>query len=89
MSLAIDPRRVTGVLLPDGWHIVLDRSFGIDAYEFVEPSTDPDRSGTVLHGGERPGASATGFAFRSDRGWIAGPLGAVRAVSIEDDDDGE
>jgi hypothetical protein len=35
MSLAIDIDQVTGVLLADGWHDVVDVSFEIDSYEYL------------------------------------------------------
>jgi hypothetical protein len=58
MSLAINPDRVFGVLLADGWHEVQQGSFYFDAYEFVDEDGDP-----VLSGGSVPGVPATGASW--------------------------
>ena len=82
MSLHIDPAKVVGVLLADGWHDVADASFTLDSYEYVEDDL-------VLHGGGQSGVCAAGFAFTEasvpgpsfdGRRLIAGPLTAVLAV---------
>ena len=48
MSLAIDVDRVAAILLIDGWHKVAERdgksSFGMDAYEYLEPHPDAGRN---------------------------------------------
>jgi hypothetical protein len=54
MSLAIEVNDVVEVLLPDGWHPVVDGSFEIDGYEFLHE--DIVRVG----GGGVEGISATG-----------------------------
>jgi hypothetical protein len=83
MSLEIDPEDVLDVLLADGWHEVLERSFTLDAYEFVESG------GFVLHSGGNSGVCSTGFMFKtsspefpgSDAAVIiSGPLTAILAV---------
>lgn len=91
MSLAIDVDLVREVLLADGWHEVLDASFGLDAYEFLWSGRDgvtvreverQDPRARVLtqHGGGQSGICATGFQFRSPEGWMSGPLTSVLAV---------
>jgi hypothetical protein len=81
MSLAIDIDAVTAVLLADGWHEVIDDSFYLDAYEFLEspkpedPNLDRERRGhaawdsdaqTVLGGGQQRLVPATGFSFQTE-----------------------
>jgi len=70
MSLAIDTDRVTAVLLADGWHDVVDKSFNLDAYEFMW-------DGRLVGSG----SSATGYDFEEGNGSrLAGPLTAIIAV---------
>lgn len=76
MSLCIDTDRVQAVLLNDGWHEVLDKSFDLDAYEFVWGS----QNGMTVHGGGNSGVCSTGFAFKVKDGVLAGPLTAILAV---------
>lgn len=87
MSLAIDPARVSAVLLADGWHNVdpipgrlSDRtsSFTLDTYEFVEDNH-------VLFNGEKaPTLSAMGFTFRQGEVRFYGPITSILAVkSVE------
>ena len=77
MSLAIDTDQVTEVLLADGWHVVLGRSFETDSYEYVW-------DGEIVHGGGNSGVCATGFRFEEEvlakRVLTVGPLTAVLAV---------
>lgn len=78
MSLAIDVDDVTAVLLADGWHEVANRSFELDAYEYlwsgmVDVTVEGlrqgrgefggDRKPLVVHAGGNSGICATGFAF--------------------------
>jgi hypothetical protein len=80
MSLAIDVDRVREVLLADGWHVVVNESFDIDAYEYLHADH------MLLGGGDEPLLPARGFTFDelSDGGLgrirISGPLTAVLAV---------
>jgi hypothetical protein len=92
MSLAIDLDTVTAVLLVDGWHTVLDKSFSIDAYEYVHEGR------TVLGGGAVEGVPSTGFTFKeqlfreggpqvgmpSGSALIAGPLTAILALRFSE-----
>jgi hypothetical protein len=82
MSLAIEIKNVTRVLLADGWHDVEKDSFTVDSYEYIQSHPNPDRNPLVLHGGGNSGVCAAGFAFRGAVGgeWIAGPLTAILAV---------
>lgn len=81
VSLAIDVDAITEVLLQDGWHSVLNASFTLDAYEFVQnTATAAGESSLVLHGGGEAGVCSTGFSFESNDGHIAGPLTAIQAV---------
>jgi len=73
MSLAIDVDRVSHVLLSDGWHVVVDNSFSIDAYEFISKQTS-------VHGGGQSGVCASGFTFKSHEGNFAGPLTSIIAI---------
>lgn len=84
MSLAINPREVTAVLLTDGWHTVRTGTFTIDSYEYVRPSKNPDKDGLLLHGGGHSGVCAAGFEFTTtDSGEIVcGPLTSIHAVRV-------
>jgi hypothetical protein len=80
MSLAIDTDKVIEVLLADRWHAVLDDTFVIDSYEFVEAGK------TVLGGGQDPLVSSMGFTFdEADRGGhaMSGPLTSILAVKTK------
>lgn len=87
MSLQINERKITGVLLADGWHKCVN--FGLDDYELGVYYQDHDwgRNGSPRfrchHGGGDPEVCATGFAFTDpDSGvQLAGPLTAVLAVA--------
>jgi hypothetical protein len=79
VSLFIDPKNVTAVLLSDGWHEVQPPgSFDLDSYEFgyTYDSDDgwyPSESKTVvLHGGGNSGVCATGFTFSTVVGGTPG-----------------
>ncbi len=78
MSLHIEVDEITEVLLVDGWHRVVDKSFDLDSYEFLDgPGTDA----FLLHGAGRAGICSTGFRFKGPDGQIlAGPLSAILAV---------
>ncbi len=82
MSLAIDVDTVTRVLLADGWHEVADKSFTMDAYEYMEGTM------TLLGGGTeaKAGVPATGFAFKESRDGaavvLAGPISSIVAVEL-------
>lgn len=82
MSLMINPDMVTAVHLATGRFEVESGSFDLDSYEYVQPHTNPDRDGLVLHGGGNSGVCATGFAFRLPGGVVTmcGPLTAILAV---------
>ena len=76
MSLALDPSRVTAVLIGLTWYPVRDRSFELDAYEWI---WGPDFVGATAYGGTLP---SVGFRFvNDDTGTlVAGPLTSVIAV---------
>jgi hypothetical protein len=76
MSLSIDVDKVTGVLLPDGWHDVADNSFDVDAYEFVH-------HGETIHRGGEGGVTSEGFRFKDGGGQrFYGPLTTLQAIRI-------
>ncbi len=78
MSLAIDVNSVVAVLLADGWHRVVDKSFEIDAYEFLSEQD------VVLGGGQVNGVVSTGASWEEESGHsIACPLTSVLAVRQE------
>lgn len=77
MSLWIDVDKVTGVLLADGWHSVVDASFDLDAYEYHINER------TLLAGGTVAGIPSTGAKW--SEGEITKtqyfcPLNAILAV---------
>ena len=79
MSLAIDVDTVTDVLLADCWHPVTDRSFDLDAYEFLYESR------LLVGGGDEAGVPSTGFTFTTDTGdRLTGPLTAILALKHTD-----
>lgn len=74
MSLGIQVKNVTAVLLADGWHDVAHDSFNIDSYEY-------ERGGITLHGGGWGGVCSSGYGFTQPDGTaLAGPLTAVLTV---------
>ena len=87
MSLAINLDHVTAVLLADGWHTVVDKSFVLDSYEFITETAEQRRKGDfkLVHGGGDSGICATGFACKTEVGdHLAGPLPSVLAVRFTD-----
>jgi hypothetical protein len=75
MSLAIQVDDVVSVLMDDGWHSVADKSFSIDAYEFLWGED------VLLGGGTVRGVSASGAGWREpDGSCVACPLPAIKAV---------
>lgn len=82
MSLAINTDTITAVLLADGWHDVTDKSFDLDAYEYLAP-TPPGHDPFVLQGGGQHGITAIGFTCMSAGQELTGPLTAVLAVKTE------
>ena len=82
MSLEITVYKVRAVLLADGWYAVLDRSFTIDTYEYV----DAERRDAVGLGQQPP--DVLGYAFKTGSGnrcayWVNGPLAAIQAVELD------
>ncbi len=75
VSLDIDIEDVAEVLLADGWHVVHDRTFELDDFDFT-------LAGRRVHGGGDSGVCATGFRFVTDEAgsWIAGPLTSILAL---------
>jgi hypothetical protein len=74
MSLFIDVDTVVAVLLPDGWHEVLNDSFVIDSYEFAQGEM-------TLH------SEGAGYSFVTsnpngsvEKVTISGPVTAIQAV---------
>jgi hypothetical protein len=92
MSLAINIDKVKRVLLSDGWYVVLNESFALDAYEYLwYPNEDTTKmDAEIVHGGGQSGVCSTGFTFHgignADDGplWIHGPLTAIQAVETRD-----
>jgi hypothetical protein len=79
MSLYIEVDSVKAVLLADGWHNVVSKSFDLDAYEFHHEDQ------ILLGGGQesKVGVPATGATWKeSDNTQVACPLTAVLAVKL-------
>jgi hypothetical protein len=75
MSLYIDVDHVTHVLLADGWHIVHEASFDLDAYEYHHEKN------LILKGGGVAGIPSTGATWgEADGTRICCPITAVLAV---------
>jgi len=87
MSLVIDPRSVTAVLLADDWHKIRKGSFVLDDFAF-KYSKDKDRDETPEARLAREAAdfsgtrgSGPGFRFVLENGdYVSGPFTAVLAV---------
>ena len=80
MSLAIDTGKVVEVLLGDRWHAVVNGTFVVGSYEFVEGGK------TVFSGGQDPLVTSMAFTFaEADRGGhtMTGPLTSVLAVKTK------
>lgn len=83
MSLAVQIKRIVGVLLDDGdWHEVRPGSMVVNKFELA------DGVDTLLRGGSIPGVSSVGIAFRENEGgrMIACPITSVKAVRYITDD---
>jgi len=69
MSVTVDVVTVRSVLLSDGWHRVVEKSFTIGPYQFMQ-------AGAAQSGGN----GAVGFRFKDDAGYVlSGPLSAIAA----------
>jgi len=44
MAIIADIDKVDEVLLSDGWHIVVDKTFSIDVYEYIWKTEDGERT---------------------------------------------
>ena len=76
MSLAIDTDNVARVLLIDGWHGVVDNSFTLDAYEYIEGER------LTFGGGQSPLIPSAGAMwYGTDGRTYYCPLTSVLAVS--------
>ena len=75
MSLAIETKSVSEVLLADKWHLVSAGTFDIDAYEFVHGDA-------AIHKAGASGVCAMGFRFLDslDNRQVMGPLTSILAV---------
>jgi hypothetical protein len=86
MSLAIDVDRVCQVLLKDGWHMVEDDSFEIDAYEYIREADGSDDNPYPLRlgGGEEELLPSRGARWSEQNGperfVVSCPLTAILAV---------
>jgi len=91
MSLAIYEGKVRRVLLSDGWHKVVESTFILDAYEYLEGEGFDNENKIRITGG----GNSTGFKFASyrlrDRAehpedvelvTIAGELSSIIAVEL-------
>ncbi|MFD9151723.1 hypothetical protein [Streptomyces diastaticus] len=79
MSLHIDVRNVTGVLLADGWHEVSTGSLQFDAYEYA--NTTSEEYSNAEHEPILWGGGGTGFQFVDrDGSLVAGPMSAILAT---------
>ena len=78
MSTPIEVADVTAVLLKDGWHRVVEKSFEVGRFEFAK-LTD-----VQMASGSAPGVSAIGARWKEPEGqWIACQIPNVIAVKYE------
>jgi len=85
MSLAIDAARIDSVLLPDGeWHTVHNKSFDLDAYEYLRKEEGESDIKLLGGGQEKPSVPATGASWTDRSGYIYFcPLTSIVAVRYE------
>jgi hypothetical protein len=78
MSLSIEVESVRSVLLADGWHDIVRKSFELDAYEFHADVVP------ILAGGAIAGVPSLGAKWTdaTDGQVIACPITSVLAVKI-------
>ncbi|MCZ6580155.1 MAG: hypothetical protein O6840_00810 [Nitrospirae bacterium] len=76
MSLAIQVDKVQEVLLSDSkWYVVKDKTFDLDAYEFLRGKD------VLLAGGSVEGVPTTGATWKGENGTLfCCPLTAIQAV---------
>ena len=77
MSLAVQIKKIVGVLLDDGdWHEVRPGSLTVNKFELA------DEADILVRAGSIPGVSSTGLAFKENEGgrMIACPITSVKAV---------
>jgi hypothetical protein len=77
-SPAIDPTKIIGVLLADGWHNDIER-FHVHAYEFVVDA----EAGTVHHVIGPSGANQQGFSFDQHGVTHTGPIASILLLKHE------
>lgn len=71
-SVTVDVVTVRSVLLSDGWHRVVDKSFTIGPYYYMQAG--------AAQSGASGGDGAVGFRFKDDAGYVfSGPLSAIVA----------
>lgn len=75
MSLAINPDKVTEVLLVDGWHKVKKGTFSVDAYEFIGPDNQ-----IFMGGGVDKHVSSTGAQWNEGSVTVSCPMMTIHAV---------
>ena len=81
MSIAIDPRYVTNVLIGDKWYDVMRGTFAIDAYEYIVGYPNPKFQVVYSPKENEPN---TGFEFETIDGLtMAGPVTAIQAVKFD------
>lgn len=90
MSIAMDIDDVERVLIAGTWYKVLDDSFGMDSYEYIEGRQEGRNPIVLLAGGEDPLIPATGFYFKTGpcdlndpievTYWMCGPMTSIQAV---------
>ena len=82
MSVLIDVADVEQVLLTDGWHVVRDYSFDIDAYQFKEAHGRR----ILAAGGAAEQVSPTGATWTEpDGAVVACPLSSILAIKWVDE----
>jgi hypothetical protein len=79
MSLAIDIRQISEVLIANEWISVQAGTFRLDTYEFVQ-----EHSTAHVQPGAGNSMTALGFTFRSGSSHYAGPMASIRAVKFTD-----
>jgi hypothetical protein len=90
MSLFIITKRVKRVLLSGRWYTVLDDSFDLDAYEFIQNFHKSEGVDKFIS--TQPDGCTTGFTFATNtlcstgkKRILMGPVQSIEAIEYEDD----
>ena len=79
--MGIDIATVQQVLLNDGWHVVANKSFIIDLYEFVDVNGNLLSRNVVMNEAYQNGAKWMEVQGGNSQ-WVCAPFTAIMAVKV-------